>query len=63
MLRDELTRIMTNLFAGDRGSAENLTESIVYDNRDIISQEEATRWSSVIYNKALANAGHIRNFD
>ena len=63
MSREELTRIITNLFAGDRGAAENITESVIYDNRDVLGSEEATLQSKVYYNKALANAGHIRNFD
>lgn len=63
MLRDELTRIITNLFAGDKGSAENLIETIIYDSRDILSSEEATVQSKVYYNKALANAGHKSYYD
>ena len=63
MYKNELTRIVSNLFGGNVGAAETLTEKPIYDYKGILTKEEATKQNQIYYYKALAKAGHINNFD
>ena len=58
MDKQELVRIMTGLFEGNHGAAQNYAE-----NNQPLNREETVKQNKVIYAKALAKSGHISYFD